>query len=233
MLSSLVSEWTFDELTQDGKTKDTWGNNHGTVHGAEWVDDCVYGKCYSFNGAGDYIEIEHSNDLNMTLNGFTLSLWVNSPLSDWDDGDYPSIIQKGNSSGWASGQYYIATWGDRLHFQTNNGSATGIEMRYPSANTWHHFSMTYDGECIIAGIDGALSNPKESSLGNANSHNLLIGKSKIKSFNGLIDDVRIYNSALSSAQIKQNYIAGLDSMLRNGTLSKDEYNQRLEALASN
>ena len=44
LLSNLVSEWTFDEPEENGKTKDTWGNNHGTVMGALQVDDCVFGK---------------------------------------------------------------------------------------------------------------------------------------------------------------------------------------------
>ncbi len=49
----------------------------------------------------------------------------------------------------------------------------------------------------------------------------------------MIDDVRIYNAALSSAQIKQNYIAGLNSMLANGNISKQEYNERINNLAYN
>ncbi len=51
-------------------------------------------------------------------------------------------------------------------------------------------------------------------------------------WNGFIDDVRIYDAALSSSRIKQNYIAGLNSMLANGSLSKEEYNQKIESLAS-
>ncbi|MGI6341159.1 MAG: type II secretion system protein [Minisyncoccales bacterium] len=35
LLLNLVSEWTFDEPEENGKTKDTWGNNHGTVVGAD------------------------------------------------------------------------------------------------------------------------------------------------------------------------------------------------------
>jgi len=64
---------------------------------------------------------------------------------------------------------------------------------------------------------------------------VLIGKdSKTISnfFHGLIDDARIYNAALSTSQIKQNYIAGLNSLLASGSISKEEYDQRLNNLAS-
>jgi len=52
-------------------------------------------------------------------------------------------------------------------------------------------------------------------------------------FNGLIDEARLYSAVLSSAQIKQNYIAGLDSLLSKGSISKEEYNQRIETLGVN
>jgi hypothetical protein len=49
-------------------------------------------------------------------------------------------------------------------------------------------------------------------------------------YNGYIDEVRIFGAALSSSQIKQNYIAGLNSMLANGNISKQEYNERINNL---
>jgi hypothetical protein len=50
-------------------------------------------------------------------------------------------------------------------------------------------------------------------------------------FDGAIDDVRIYNYNLTSSQIKQNYIAGLDFLLSKGLVSEGEYDQRLNELA--
>jgi len=225
MLSSLVSEWTFDELTPDGKTKDTWGSNHGTVHGAEWVDDCVYGKCYSFNGTSHYIETSFIPDLAKS----TISLWAKmqsygqlfglyntSPAERYHLGPY-------ETSGWLIGcgnQYkYISFMGDNPI--TKGG--------------WYHLVMTTDENTAKLYINGVYkeklnftNQPIVESIWVGGRNGALF--SPIKS---LIDDVRIYNSALSSAQVKQNYIAGLNSMLVNGNLFKDEYNERLEALASN
>jgi len=58
LLSNLVSEWTFNEPQEGNITKDSWGNNHGTVVGATQTDDCVFGKCYIFNGSTNYIKID-------------------------------------------------------------------------------------------------------------------------------------------------------------------------------
>ena len=55
----------------------------------------------------------------------------------------------------------------------------------------------------------------------------------VTSFNGLMDDARIYNFALSTSQIKQEYIAGLNSLLANGNISKEEYNERIKNIGSN
>lgn len=51
-------------------------------------------------------------------------------------------------------------------------------------------------------------------------------------FDGLIDDVRMYDATLSSSQIKQNYIVGLNSLLAKGNILREEYNQRIDVLGS-
>ncbi|MDD2909470.1 MAG: hypothetical protein PHU74_00915 [Candidatus Pacebacteria bacterium] len=52
-----------------------------------------------------------------------------------------------------------------------------------------------------------------------------------KYWKGLIDEVLVFNESLSSSQIKQNYIAGLNSMFANGNISKQEYNERINNLS--
>ena len=70
---------------------------------------------------------------------------------------------------------------------------------------------------------------------NYNNPFIYIGKDNYDTriFNGLIDEVVIYKKDLSISEIKQNYIAGLDSLLENGAISKKEYNKRLLNLAKN
>ena len=50
-------------------------------------------------------------------------------------------------------------------------------------------------------------------------------------FDGSLDDLRIYNAALSLSQIKQNYISGLDSLLSQKSISKEDHNQKVNELA--
>jgi len=46
-------------------------------------------------------------------------------------------------------------------------------------------------------------------------------------FNGSIDDAKVYDTVLSLSEIKRNYIAGLDSLLNNRNISKEEYGKRI------
>jgi len=66
-------------------------------------------------------------------------------------------------------------------------------------------------------------------------NNFVIGKTvdNYYHFNGMMDDLLFFDSAISSSQIKQNYIAGLDSLLSKGSISKEDYNQRINELAYN
>ena len=68
---------------------------------------------------------------------------------------------------------------------------------------------------------------------NLGNINLLYPYNGVYAFKGRLDSIRVYDSALSISEIKQNYIAGLDSLFENGAISKEEYNKRLLNLAKN
>ena len=108
----------------------------------------------------------------------------------------------------------------------------------PQIGTWYHVLGTYAngvGYIYINGVSGTPQTLLNGDLG-TNDLNLTIGKASyvdVFYWNGLIDDVRFYNAALSTSQIKQEYIAGLNSLLANNNISKEEYDQRIESLAKN
>jgi hypothetical protein len=101
---------------------------------------------------------------------------------------------------------------------------------------WHHIVGTYDGNTIKIFLDGRSNQLTNVGKINLSTSNLQIGHGYFGGgvsylFDGLIDDVKIYNAALSTSQIKQNYIAGLNSLLSKGNISKQEYNDRVLELA--
>jgi len=244
LLLDLISEWTFDEPEEGGKTKDTWGNNHGTIVGATQIDDCVFGRCYSFDG-NDFIDcgknIKISNLINSNYK--TISVWAN-------------ILKASSGSNLRQRVIFLPKNLDNTAFGIAGDSDNKIYGYYRSTadifltlnsnedftiSNWKHICLTQNKTTIKIYVNGVEKNSANNAgIGNNdNTANIIIGSydgangSKAQFFNGLIDDFRIYNAALSSAQIKQNYIAGLNSMLANGNISKEDYNERINNLAYN
>ena len=232
LLSNLVSEWTFDEPQEGNITKDTWGNNHGTVVGASQVDDCVFGKCYSFDGQDDYIEIADSQEMRL-IQGGAIAAWI-YPKS-WGGAGYGRLIDKSNGMDGENG-YIIYFSGGYLKIKINAGTAITTSIK-TNLNQWQFVTFTFNSserKIYVNGIEVTSSNGNLTELPPNIAGMVTIGNRAAatdRTFNGFIDDVRIYNAVLSSSQIKQNYIASLNSMLSYGSISKEEYNKRLRILA--
>ena len=112
-----------------------------------------------------------------------------------------------------------------------NGNLYDIE-RYTdpliSFNKWCHIYVNIYAcnniKVYINGLERSLNDSSDTNTAYQIPTNpLTVGKS----FMGKMDDVRVYDAALSSSQIKQNYIAGLESLLAKGLISEDEFKQRL------
>jgi len=79
--------------------------------------------------------------------------------------------------------------------------------------------------------DGAVS---KTNIENINStYSLKFNMNGSNYFNGLIDDIRIYNQAISTSEINQNYFVGINKLLKNNGIALDEFNQRLVELKNN
>jgi len=241
LLLNLVSEWTFDESAVNNITKDSWGSNHSTLgdgtttttfpmYKTKDSGECVFGGCYNFDG-GDYINIPHDSSINASKN-ITATIWFKTNTTV---PNYQQVLGK---------QTYLNEYRLILIYNTIQGhiwsSTTGYTVNSANnnmlvkTNDWYCVVITYDGQILKLYVNGVLSDSLPVSIIiNHNENSMSIGRnsSNVFFFNGLIDDTRIYNTALSSSQIKQNYIAGLDSLFHSGNISKEEYNQRISELA--
>ncbi|MDD4358430.1 MAG: LamG domain-containing protein [Candidatus Pacebacteria bacterium] len=245
MLLNLVSEWTFDNIpdtylntaipTTSNYIADEWGVNDGTVYGDPDLkngNNCVFGKCISFDGSGDYIDCGNNYSLNIT-DEVTISMWAKSQ-------EVNSNVRWLIGKGLYREAFLLGFYNEKLMF---HGSSDGSSWIYSvnggtvQNNTWYYIVLTLDK---INGVklykNGSLSGDDSNvyKLKSTQNNDLYIGRRGYSDeiHLGSIDDVRIYDAALSSAQIKQNYIAGLNSMLANGNISEEEFNQRINNLAT-
>jgi len=230
LLGDLVSEWTFDNPSLPGE--DTWGNNDGTV-GATYVPkadrECVYGGCYEFDGIDDYINCGKGNLNNMSK--MTFSAWI-KPFS-LGGGSYGRIFQKQSTLLHMGTTFYsdrVTTDGAWHLDLTTLNEWSFIVFIYDNSSTENNTIMYTNGNKEI----GELKTTPVGLPVDDSSYDFFIGNGSVngsRSFDGYIDDVRIYNVLLSSAQIKQQYVAGINSLLANNNISKEEYNLRIESLS--
>lgn len=249
MFFSLVSEWTFNSLTEvsignalpaDSLIVDDQGSNNGYVYGTDKIylkgsDDCVAGKCIYLNGTTGTITVPNSSELQAIFGSenFTLEAWV-KPERFYN---YEGIINK-SASGYYSasnGGLFMDTSGLRFIIGTGLNSSSSAALTYkPVLEQWYHLVGTVG---LVNGvstmqlyINGSLVSQTALSLDpSSDTDALCIGGfyQGYRGFLGYIDEVKIYNKVLSSTEIKQNYLAGLNSLLANKNITKEEYVEKL------
>ncbi len=207
----LVGYWSFDE-NASGVAYDSSGKgNDGTLNMPTSVSatsgrnttNCKYGNCLVFDGTDDYVDIPNSAVLNIT-NGLTIETWIKSAGGG---GNYPRIISR--SDGSTQGYEIVNNDDNSVSFYLYNGSTSFASNRaYYTANGWTHIAVTFSRPSGKLFVNGALSQTVTMDFPIDNYINdLRVGKGYAGGggslpFNGLIDEVRIYNYSMSQAEIQ-------------------------------
>ena len=198
--------------------------NNGTLSNVTLTTDHK-GKANSaglFNGTDSYIDCGNITSLN-SLISITVSVWI---YAENFNQDALLVVKNPINSVW---QLYLE--GDKIKWR-GGGSATTLVLTKPSNANWHNIIVTQTGTDANMYLDGVfVGNGTVNALGSS-AGSVNIGRyDNSYYFTGSVDDVKIYDASLSSSQIKQNYIAGINSLLSNGQISKEEYNSKLSNLA--
>lgn len=195
----------------NGNANDESGNyNNGMSIGAILTPDRfnIPNKAYSFNGINSYINVTHTSSIQPT-GGLTLSSWFNLNSLNRTS----SILGKGYESniGWYSLRYDSAS--QKIDFQINFTGYVGgphytvSTFSFIQPYMWYHVTATYDGSNMKIYLNGYPENTSfiPGTLG-SNYGDLKIGKcAEGYNLNGALDDIRIYNRALSNSEIQLLY----------------------------
>ena len=196
----------------DGNANDASGSNHNaTALNVSWTSD-RFNRTMSagdFNGSSSYVNIPHHPDLDLTTN-FTLSVWI---YQRGFGGQGYRIIDKctaGYPDGVTFDNYGCNGTGNRLRLQGAAGGPCNISGSTDySLSSWHHIVAAVSGTIGTVYLDGHFDG--SNSVGNipSNTLDIFIGighpSGSTSWFNGMMDDVRIYNRALSSSEVAQLY----------------------------
>jgi hypothetical protein len=212
LTDGLVGYWPFS-----GNAEDQSGNsNHGTAYGASLTTDRCGNpnSAYGFDGEGDYIEVGHDVSLNFGTGDFTICCWVY--LSALPTRNVPIIVKRGSAAtGPEHGDNYgytVALYADsppvRPELVVSEAGVGCWPMSEEALETdrWYFLAGVRHEDILSLYVDGELKDevgPCTKLIDNEVS--LTIG-AKIATgderyLNGSMDDVRIYNRALSEDEI--------------------------------
>ena len=184
---------------------DSSGNNRtGTLNAGSWTTAGHFGGAVSLNGSSSEVDPPALGTFYRT--GFTLEAWIKKQSSKVDVAVLGTWV--GTSGGgpmiWIDSQvgHYDLTLG--------NSSSTYLDSgRSPSVGQWQHVAATYDGSTARFYVDGVqtASSTFTGSVGNSDNWRIgAYGATSTGFFDGLIDNVRIYDRALSAAEIQTDMV---------------------------
>jgi hypothetical protein len=206
LFHGLVGYWPLD-----GNAKDRSRHaHHGTMHGVTATTNrsgALDTACF-FDGSGTYVGIADSSRLSVT--NLTLAFWFRIDSS----ATARELVNKLGSSGNLSfGSEYEGS-SRKIYFRICTDGSLATLSDCPSATAistgvWYHFAGTYDGAAMRVFINGTLDNslPKSGAVFDS-AEEVKVGRYGYYSgwvFHGAIDDVIIWNRALSSSEVWQVY----------------------------
>ena len=207
--SGLAGYWNFDQGSGATAYDSSGNNNHGTIYGTSWfwTNGKVNGALY-FDGSDDYVDCGNRETLDPTQEA-TIEAWVNFDILPSDVGH---IMEIASRSGGGTDLDLQAEPDNRIKFFIGPGSPNVVVSNtVVEIDKWYHVAATYQaGSNMKIYVNGALEKTTTISITrNSNSNNFSIGQSLIWSgrfFEGKIDEVKIYNRALSEEEIEAEYI---------------------------
>jgi Concanavalin A-like lectin/glucanases superfamily len=239
----LVAWWPAEQ-----NPNDVAGTNRGTLLGGAGYGPGQVGRAFAFPGGESGVKIPASPELDVGAGpGFTIEGWINpadlskrGPLVEWNRGGSDVVewgvhlcILRPDEYGLGAGNL-VANLTDAFgvsHFVKAPGGTV-------TANTWQHIALTYDRESGAGRLycNGAIV--AEANLGHytpETSYDLYLGRrpagDAVLSYHGLLDEISIYNRALSETEIHDVYSAGAAGKCRTPS-ALDELIQLVQGIPS-
>ncbi len=204
---SLIGYWPLNETSGTNAPDESDNSNDGTLvnmEDADWVDGVV-GKCLSFDGVNKYVDC--NNAVNLAVTGsMTIGMWVNKTSYVY----YGGLICK-----WYQNEFDIcAKSAQEIRILQGDGTHEDIVFDSFTWNNdeWYYFTVVRDAvnKKLRLYVNGVQSGAEKSYTRVVSSSNrkVTIGRRSegtAQAFNGLIDEVRIYDKALSVDEVKALY----------------------------
>ena len=200
--------------------------NNGTISGAAWTNEGKFGKAMSFNGTSGYINASSDDSLD-DLSTVTVSAWIYP--TGYGEGNFGRIVNKSdtNNTNWALTLVNNSSQQSIRFFKERNSASNATQVTAANGsiqlNQWYHVVGVYDEnttprmKLFINGTEATYAEQIEGtgSPDSDASYNLSIGNRLAgdRTFQGIIDEVKIYPFVLTAEQIKLDNQGGKSLVL--------------------
>ncbi len=190
----LLAEWNFDE-GKGNVARDSSGNGHDAkVYGATWVKQRD-GFAINMDSAGAYVDCATSEALGVT-GPVAIEAWIKPMRKPQGE---PHLLGEGMRS---YGMYYYNT---EICWYIGHGPVSNWLSGTPKIGEWNHVVATFDGKRMSLWINGREAASRESVVESYETGGRFSmgtkGSSDLLRFNGMLDNVRVYNRALSGEEV--------------------------------
>ncbi len=199
--AGLIGHWQFEEGSGPTASDASPSGNHGSIAGATPTTGKVGSGGLSFSGAGQYVAASGNNN-----NTFTASAWfkTSAPVSNWT-----GIVEYSTAAGTRRGILLSPAGLPAVTYGAGSFKvAAGSRV---DDGAWHHLAATFDGTTPMLYLDGQpLTLGATSAAASTAGSRLRLGDLAFTGyyFRGVLDEVRLYDRALSSAEISAVYNDG-------------------------
>jgi len=208
-LAGMVAHYPFDGNAEDS----TVYGNHGTVSGATLVPD-RHGRAdtaYGFDGVNDYIVVADADSLDLTTHAtFAMCVYVD-PSINYGVTDRPHLLSKGATYGALWADYAVKVGASASYLEMSDDAAVRSQANFPAVpeGSWVHLAVVYEKGTAVLYRDGITVTTPITTLGasiRASDQPLYIAHRYAKyntgRFEGAIDNLRIYDRALTGGEIR-------------------------------
>ena len=249
LMGNRVSEWKFDEGAGT-TTTDTVGTNTGTISSPTWKSgaDCVSGGCLQLDGGAGSVSFGNNSSLYPGYGDFTVEGWVFPegyayPRQRFPIGNAQAYRGAGYPGWLADGMSYSSSgitisFNDGVNY-INGVISCDVGYRPPDLlNKWQHMVVVFDrmagkvysyvngvkqsGFINISAVTGDVRTTQAVAFGNESGWYL----------DGFVDEVRVYNAALTASAVREDYLAGVEKLLADNQITQQEYEKRIADLNS-
>jgi hypothetical protein len=217
--------WKLDDGSGSNAVDSSGNGTTGSLtNNPAWATGKRGGALTFTSGSSTYVGVGNNTHTNLTTVG-TVAAWVKAGASQ---STWVGIVCNDNLDNDTDG-YCLFMRGDSGHFGLHVAPAAGPYCELQSTasyldDAWHHVAITWDASTATIYVDGAAVNSLASACAAVSgAFSLKIGASGnlAQYFTGSVDDVRIYNRALSAAEVQGLYVGGVprNATLRNGKMN--------------